>query len=59
MIKSILDNEYVKNAIKNYIPSKNESIWIVRGIKWRSAKILEIACFMRAKKIIKIRRKKQ
>ncbi|XOJ73420.1 glycosyltransferase family 2 protein [Candidatus Pelagibacter sp. Uisw_114] len=36
MIKSILDNEYVKNAIKNYIPSKNESIWIVRGIKWRS-----------------------
>jgi glycosyltransferase involved in cell wall biosynthesis len=58
MIKSILDNEYVKNAIKNYIPSKNESIWIIRGIKWRSAKILEIACFMRAKKIIKIRRKK-
>mgnify|MGYP006135257897 CR=1 FL=1 len=57
MIKSIIKDDDVKKAINNYKHSKKESIWIVRGIKWRSSIILKIACSMRAQEIINIRRK--
>lgn len=55
MITSILkDNDIIK-AAKNYKCSKNENEWIPRSIRWRSKFLLGLFCHIRAKKILKIR----
>ena len=56
LISNIINDQEVSDAIKNYKISKYESIWIPRLISIKFAKLVEIACFIRAKKIIKIRK---
>lgn len=56
IIKEILNNLEVKNAIKFYKPSSEESMFIPIAIKLNSSFLLELACKLRAKKTIKIRR---
>ena len=46
----------VSKAIKNYSPSKNESLLIPKAIAWKCHKLLEFACNNRAKYILRIRR---
>ena len=58
LIKDIISDQDVSNSIKNYTRSKKESFWIPKTIAWRSSKFLEYACNLRAKEILKIRRKK-
>ena len=58
LINDIISDRDVSNSIKNYIRSKKESFWIPKLIAWRSHKLLEFACTLRAKKILRIRRKK-
>ena len=56
IIDNILDDMEVSKAVKNYSRSKNESLWILGAINWKFPKLLEFACTMRAKKILKLRR---
>ena len=56
-IKDILADTDVSKAIRNYLRSKNESPWILRAIAWRFTMLLEFACTIRAKEILRIRRK--
>ena len=59
LINSILSDQDVSKSIKNYIRSKKESFWIPKLIAWRSSRLLELACIIRAKEILKIRRKRK
>ena len=52
----MLSDAEVSSAIKNYMPSKNESSWIPKAIAWRSRFFLEFACNRRAKETIRMRR---
>tara|TARA_Y100001970_G_scaffold284672_1_gene402546 strand:+ start:1637 stop:2725 length:1089 start_codon:yes stop_codon:yes gene_type:complete len=56
MIKEVLNDTEILKAIGNYLPSKKESQFIPRAIALRSRILLEIACNLRAKKVIKNRR---
>jgi glycosyltransferase involved in cell wall biosynthesis len=56
IIKEIINDNDVSMAIKNYSPSKKESLWIPRAIAWRSSIFLEFACNRRAKEVIQMRR---
>jgi hypothetical protein len=58
LIKDILKDPDVSKAIRNYSCSKNENQWIPRAIAWKFNKLLEFACIIRAKEILRIRRKK-
>ena len=55
LIVEILSSSDVSSAIKKYKISKNESYWIPKFIMLKLTKFLEISCFKRANKIIKIR----
>jgi glycosyltransferase involved in cell wall biosynthesis len=59
LIKSILEDEEVSQAIRVYSRSKSESPWIPKAIYLKSTFLLEIACDLRAKDIAKKRRSKQ
>ena len=56
IIDNVLDDMEVAQAVKNYSPSENESLWILRAITWKFPKLLEFTCTNRAKKILKLRR---
>lgn len=56
LIKGLLKDPDVSKAIKNYSPSKNESLLIPKAIAWKCHKLLEFACNNRAKYILRIRR---
>ena len=56
LIKNIVSDLDIKNSIKNYTRSKNESFLIPKSIAWRSSLLLEILCNNRAKEILRIRR---
>jgi glycosyltransferase involved in cell wall biosynthesis len=58
LIEDILKDPDVSKAIRNYSCSKNENQWIPRAIAWKFNKLLEFACIIRAKEILRIRRKK-
>ena len=53
--KNVYDSE-VLIAIKNYLPSKKESLWIPKAIAWRSRFFLEFACNKRASQVVRMRR---
>ena len=57
IIDSILDDQDVLKAIKNYKRSIDESVLIIFAIFLKSSMLLEWACTKRAKYIIKIRSK--
>jgi len=57
LIKNIVSDIDVKKSIKNYTHSKNESFLIPKLIAWRFSFPLEILCTIRAKEILRIRRK--
>ncbi len=57
LIKEISKDNEVNKAVKKYKISKKESYWIPKFISLRLNKFVEIACFSRASKIIKIRNK--
>ena len=57
IIDSILDDQDVLKAIKNYKRSIDESVLIIFAIFLKSNMLLEWACTKRAKYIIKIRSK--
>ena len=57
IINEILNDTEIIKAIGNYLPSKKESQLIPIAIAWRSRIFLEIACNLRAKKVINNRRK--
>jgi len=56
IINEILNDSEVLSAIRNYLPSKEESLWIPKAIAWRSRIFLEFACNRRAKEVIRMRR---
>ncbi len=56
IINEMLSDTEVLRAIKNYVPSKKESFWIPKAIAWRSRFFLELACNIRAKETIRMRR---
>ena len=56
IINEMLSDTEVLRAIKNYVPSKKESSWIPKAIAWRSRFFLELACNIRAKETIRMRR---
>ncbi len=57
IINEIINDPDISKAIKNYIPSKQESYWIPKAIAWHSAFILELACDIRAKETVQMRRR--
>lgn len=57
IIKDILSDHDVSKAIRNYLPSKNESRLIPIAITLRLHKFLEFACNIRAREVLRIRRK--
>lgn len=57
IIKEIINDKEIIKAVKNYIPSKQESMWIPRAISLGSQFLTELACNIRAKNTIKKRRK--
>ncbi len=57
IISEIINDVNVSKAIKNYYRSKKESYWIPKAIAWRSQFLLELACTIRGKETIKMRRK--
>ena len=59
IIKEIINDPYISKAIKNYYPSKQESYWIPKSIAFRSSFFLELACNLRAKETIQMRRDKK
>lgn len=56
IISEIIENKNVSHAIKTYERSPEESFLIPLAIKFKSSFLLEIACNLRAKKVIKKRR---
>ena len=56
IINAIITDSNVSKAIKNYSPSKNESLWIPKAIAWRSRIFLEYVSTRRAKETVKMRR---
>jgi len=57
LIIKILEDGEVRDAIKNYLPSKKESKWIPKAISFGSRFFVELACDLRAKDVVKRRRK--
>tara|TARA_B100001989_G_scaffold234380_1_gene194923 strand:- start:134 stop:1222 length:1089 start_codon:yes stop_codon:yes gene_type:complete len=55
LIKNILEDQEIKEAIKYYSCSNTESKWIPKAITLKSKFLLEIACDIRAKQIAKKR----
>ena len=55
-INEIINDSEVLIAIKNYLPSKKESLWIPKAIAWRSRFFLEFACNKRASQVVRMRR---
>ncbi len=55
-IKNIINDPDVRKSINNYHISFNESVLIPKAISWKNLKIIEIACDLRAKEILKLRR---
>ena len=56
LIKEIIQDKEVSNAIKSYIPSEKESFLIPKAIAWKSMFLIEYACNRRAKQTINMRR---
>ena len=59
IIKEIIKDPDILKSIKNYHPSKQESYWIPKSIALRSTFFLELACNLRAKETIQMRRYKK
>jgi|TARA_B110000238_G_C15995091_1_gene381928 hypothetical protein len=59
IIKEIINDPDISRAIKNYHPSKQESYWIPKSIAFRSCFFLELACNLRAKEALQMRRDKR
>ena len=59
IIQEIIKDPDILKAIKNYHPSKQESYWIPKCIAFRSVFFLELACNLRAKETIQMRRYKK
>ena len=57
IINELILSLEIKDAIKYYKPSKDESIFIPIAIRLRSRIFIELACDFRAKSVIKKRRK--
>ena len=57
LINEIIADPDVRKAIKNYSPSNKESRWIPAAIYLRSRLLLEFACNLRGKQVVKIRNK--
>ena len=57
LLSKIINDNDIKQAIKNYKRSKNENKWIPIAINWRISKLIDISCNFRAKDIIKKIRK--
>ena len=57
IIDEIIDDKEVAEAIKKYSISPNENYFIPKAIKWRSKFLLEKACDLRAKSVLKMRKK--
>ena len=55
LINEILADSEIIHAAKNYLPSNKESKWIPKAISFRSRLLLEFACNIRAKQVIKKR----
>ena len=53
IIKNIVKDNEIVNASKNYTKSRNESYWIPKAIRFKSSKLLEIACNLRTKNLLK------
>ena len=56
IIKKIINDPDISKAIKNYHPSKQESYWIPKSIAFRSCFFVELACNLRAKEALQMRR---
>ena len=56
LIKEIIEDKEVAQAIKYYVPSKDESQLIPKAIKWKILFLIEFACNQRAKETIAMRR---
>lgn len=56
LIKEIIKDKEIAQAIKYYVPSKDESHLIPKTIKWKILFLIEFACNKRAKQTIKMRR---
>ncbi len=56
IINEIIHDIDISNAIKNYTASKQESYWIPKSIAFKSSFFLELACDLRAKETIQMRR---
>ena len=56
LIKEIVQDKEVSDAIKSYIPSEKESHLIPKAIAWKSIIFIEYACNRRAKQTINLRR---
>ena len=56
LIKEIIEDKEVAQAIKYYVPSKDESQLIPKAIKWKILLLIEFACNQRAKETIAMRR---
>ena len=59
IINDIIKSKEIEKGITEYKASRMESKEIIDAIKSKSKKILEIACDIRAKEILKLRRKKK
>ena len=57
-ISNIIEDKEINKIIRNYKISNDESFFIPKAIMWRSKFLLSISSMLRAKKILKIRRKK-
>ena len=57
LIEDVIKDPDISKSIKNYWPSKNESLWIPRAISWKFHRLLEFVCNKRAKEILRIRRR--
>ena len=57
IINTILNDSEVFEAINNYTVSSNENKLIPLAIRWKLSFFLEFLCTLRARKILKIRRK--
>ena len=57
IIKEIIADSIISEAIKNYSPSKNESFLIPKAIAWRSLFLIEFACTRRGNQTVQMRRK--
>jgi len=53
ILKNIINDKDIFEAVKSYTPSKDESKWIPRAISFKSYLLLEFFCNLRAKQLIK------